>query len=194
MPEGPTLRRATPADAAFMLRHIHFASDGLARVAWRHYAPAGVDLDDYGMTRALRSEGSFCWPNTTIAEWNGQPAGMLVAYRLRGPEPLDDLPAVFRPLVALENLCAGWTYVAAVSVEPALRGRGIASTLLASVQDQPTCLIRGDTNPAAALYLRHGYGDVAREAAVSDDLWTSPYASWVLMQRPAGVAPAPETR
>lgn len=184
VPDTTTLRPATAADAAFMLRHIAFASDGLAQAAWRLHAPAGSDPQAYALSRALRQSGGFCWPNTTIADWNARPAGMRVAYTLHSVQPLDDLPAVFRPLVALENLCVGLTYISAVSVEPELRGRGIATALIAATHDRPTCLIRGDTNPAAALYRRLGYRDTARQPAVSDAHWHSPYRDWVLMQRP----------
>ena len=158
------------------------------------FAGEGADPVQYALSRALRDRGGFCWPNATMADLDGRTAGMLVAHPLDESVDPEDWPDLFRPFIRLENLRIGWTYIAALAVEPWARGRGIGSALLHSLSHRPTCLIRGDTNRAATLYRRHGYADVDREAVVEGAGWSSPYRHWVLMDRPIGLAPVRETR
>ena len=102
-----------------------------------------------------------------IAEIGGPVAGGLVAYRIGdAPEPLDELPPLFRPLQALENRAPGTHYVNVLATYPAFRRRGVASRLLAEAERQGAgarglSLIVADRNAAArrlyeALRLRRG--------------------------------------
>ena len=78
-----------------------------------------------GARRAARDEGAFSWRNAVIAELGGAVAGGLVAYRIGpDPEPLDDVPPLFRPLQALENRALGTHYVNVLATYPEFRRRG----------------------------------------------------------------------
>ena len=100
------------------------ASEGLVRLVWQSMAEPGEDLMAVGARRAARDEGAFCWRNAVIAELGGAVAGGLVAYRIGpDPEPLDDVPPLFRPLQTLENRALGTHYVNVLATCPSSAGR-----------------------------------------------------------------------
>ena len=198
MTDGVTLRPATPQDAPFMVRLADIASDGLALATWRLYAPLGTDPYAYAEARARRDTGGFIWRSATIACWNGQPAALCIAYTLTAPNTptnqLADPPAMLRPLLHLESLRIGCTYVSAIATDPAARGRGMATALLAAFRG-PLCLICGDTNPALGLYRTLGFTPAASEPASGGAGWESPYRHWLLLDRAHDpLAHTPETR
>jgi ribosomal protein S18 acetylase RimI-like enzyme len=196
MPAGPStstepsLRRATPADAADLARFVDMASEGLARVVWAGMAEPGEDLLAVGARRAARAEGAFSWRNATIAELGGAVAGGLVAYRIGpDPEPLDDVPPLFRPLQALENRALGSHYVNVLATYPAFRRQGLGRRLLAEAERQAAgasglSLIVADRNlRARRLYEAFGFRTVAEEPIVREG-WNSDSDAWVLMLKP----------
>jgi ribosomal protein S18 acetylase RimI-like enzyme len=205
MPAGPStstepsLRPATPADAADLARFVDMASEGLARLVWAGMAEPGEDLLAVGARRAARDEGAFSWRNATIAELGGRVAGGLVAYRIGpDPEPLDDVPPLFRPLQALENRAIGSHYVNVLATYPEFRRQGVGRRLLAEAERQAAgasglSLIVADRNlRARRLYEAFGFRAVAEEPMVKDG-WTSEGSAWVLMLKPIERPWAPAT-
>ena len=121
-----------------------------------------------------------------IAEIGGAVAGGLVTYRIGdAPEPLDELPAMFRPLQALENRALGTQYVNVLATYPAFRRRGVATRLLARGRAAGGAAARGlslivaDRNAAARrLYEAFGFAEAARQPIVKE--------GWALRERPTG--------
>ena len=186
------LRPARPADAPDLARLVDLAGEGLPRYLWAQMAEPGEDVWDVGVRRALRDEGAFSWRNAVIAEAGGAVAGALVAYRIdEAPQPVDDLPAMFRPLQGLENLALGSQYVNVLATYPDQRRRGVARALLAEAEaragDAPEIsIIVADRNaPAVALYGALGYAERARAPMVKED-WVSENANWLLLVKPLG--------
>jgi ribosomal protein S18 acetylase RimI-like enzyme len=189
-PDAPSLRPARPADAEDLARLGNLAGEGLAFAFWAGLAGPGEAPLDVGIRRAARGEGAFSWRNAVIAELDGRVAGALVAYHVRRPEPLDPVPAVFRPLQALENRAVGTLYLNVLATYPEFRRRGVASRLLAEAErwgrgSRGLSLIVADRNLAAlGLYEAFGFREAGREAMVKEG-WESASGAWVLMVKPA---------
>ena len=139
--------------------------------------------------RAARDEGSFSWRNAWIAEADGHAAGALIAYDISSdPEPLDDLPAMFRPLQALENLVPGTRYINVLACYPEFRRMGIGRLLMTTQEPMAgpngLSIIVADRNePAIALYLSLGFSETARLPIVKEG-WSCDSSHWVLLTRP----------
>lgn len=189
-PEAAALRPARPGDAADLARLVELASEGLTSYLWARMAAPGEEPLAFGAARAARDEGAFSWRNAVIAEIGGAVAGGLVSYRIgEAPESLDALPAMFRPLQALENRAPGTQYVNVLATYPAFRRRGVAGALMAEAERlgadaRGISLIVADRNAAALrLYEALGFAEAAREAMVKED-WRSESTAWVLMLKP----------
>jgi ribosomal protein S18 acetylase RimI-like enzyme len=153
-------------------------------------AEAGEDVWEVGRRRAARDEGAFSWRNAVMAELDGAVAGGLVTYRIgQEPEPLDDLPPMFRAIQALENQALGSQYVNVLATYPAFRRRGVASALMAEADRRAagataTSLIVADRNATARrLYDALGFVERARTPIVKDG-WRCASDEWVLMTKP----------
>ncbi|MBS0122554.1 hypothetical protein [Thetidibacter halocola] len=94
------IRAATPDDAPHLVRFFVWAGDGLPDLVWAGMAAPGQSIDDVGLERAMRDEGSFSYRNAHVIEVNGVVEAGLVAYRLPSePGPIGpDVPAPFVPL------------------------------------------------------------------------------------------------
>jgi ribosomal protein S18 acetylase RimI-like enzyme len=184
------LRKGRREDAADLARLVDLASEGLTSYLWAQMAEPGEDPFAVGVRRAARGEGAFSWRNAVMAELDGQVAGGLVTYRIADtPEPLDELPAMFRPLQALENRALGTQYVNVLATYPAFRRRGVATRLLGEAARRAAgrglSLIVADLNaPARQLYRAFGFRDAAEEPIVKEG-WVSASDAWVLMLKPA---------
>jgi ribosomal protein S18 acetylase RimI-like enzyme len=187
----PGIRPATPADAADLARFVDMASEGLARRFWAAAAEPGEDLIAVGARRAARDEGSFSWRNAVIAELGDRVAGGMVGYRIAEiPEPVEEAPAMARPLIELENEAPGTWYVNVLATYPWARGRGVASALLRhaaeAAEGAPLSLIVADGN-AGARRLYEGFGFVERaRRPIVDEGCESASREWVLMLRASG--------
>ena len=186
-----TLRPATREDAADLAHLVDLAGEGLPSYLWAGIAEPGESVWDVGTRRAARDEGSFSWRNAVIAEIDGAVAGGLVSYRIGDvPEPLDDLPPMFRPLQALENQALGSHYVNVLATYPAFRRRGVGRVLMAEAERLGTgargiSLIVADANaPARRLYAALGYAERAR-APIARNGWRSASEQWLLMVKDA---------
>lgn len=188
------LRPALRGDAGDMARLVDMAGEGLARHVWQQAVGPGADPFAHGESRAARDEGAFSWRNGVIAEVEGAVAGLLVAYRIGdAPEPLDDLPEMFRPLQALENRALGTLYVNVLATYPEFRRRGVGTALLAEAERQGEgaaglSLIVADANETARrLYRRFGFVDAGEEPLIADG-WATESNKWILMLKPAASA------
>lgn len=184
------IRPAAPSDAADLAVLINYAGEGLPLYLWERMAEPGETAWDVGKRRALRDEGAFSFRNAVVAERAGEIVGSLVGYRIPDePEVIDDsVPAMFIPLVELENLVPGTWYVNVLAVRPEFRGQGIGSQLLdiageraAETASVGQSIIVSDANEGARrLYERHGFRWKAERAIVKDE-WESPGRNWVLL-------------
>ena len=189
--DRPHLRPARRSDAPDMARLGAVAGGGLSRYLWAQQAAPGEDLLAVGARRAARDEGAFSWTRTVIAELGGRTAGMLVTYRIaEEPEPLADLPPMFRPLQALENRVPGSLYVNMLATYPAFRRRGVATALLAEAERQAasagglSLIVADDNHDARCLYRTSGFAEIAEEPLVADG-WVTGSRAWVLMSKPS---------
>lgn len=187
-----TIRAARQDDARTLARIIDIAGHGLPAYLWKGMASANETPLDVGTERAARSSGGFSWRNAHLAVTDGQIAGGLIGYRLgEDPQPIDDLPAMFRPLQALENRVPGSYYINALACFEAFRQSGVGLALLAQAEAlgataKGISLIVSDTNqPALKLYRRRGFVEMAREPLVRNG-WRGSGQNWVLMTKPTG--------
>jgi ribosomal protein S18 acetylase RimI-like enzyme len=185
------LRPANREDAGDLARLVDIAGEGLPAYLWAGMAEPGEDVWAVGVRRAARDEGSFTWRNAVIAETAGKTAGTLISYRIGNtPEPLDDLPPIFRPLQALENQALGSHYVNVIAVFPPFRGGGVGRALMAEAERlgqsaDAMSLIVGNRNvPAINLYTALGYEERSRETIVKNG-WKCDSDAWVLMIKPS---------
>ena len=186
------IRPAAPGDAAELAVLINYAGEGLPVYLWERMAEPGETPWDVGKRRALREEGAFSYRNSFVAEQASEVVGALVGYRIADePEVIDDtVPAMFVPLVELENLVPGTWYVNVLAVRPELRGKGVGSRLLDIAGERAAesgctgqSIIVSDANRGARkLYERHGFRQVAERPMVKDD-WDNPGRNWVLLEK-----------
>ncbi len=121
----------------------------------------------------------------------GDVAACLIGYALPPePEPFDaaSLPAMFLPLMELENLAPGSWYINVLAAYPQFRRRGLGAGLLDAAHKQAAeckcsgrSLIVSDTNEGAIrLYENRGFTERAARPMVKED-WVSEGRNWVLM-------------
>ncbi|WP_112321414.1 GNAT family N-acetyltransferase [Oceanibium sediminis] len=184
------LRAARREDARALALLVDIAGEGLPRIVWEGMREPGEGIFDVGERRAAREEGSFSYRNAIVAEDDGGVLAALVGYPLaETPDPVDpeDIPALFRPLQALEDLAGGTWYINVLASFPEARNRGLGARLIdaarAAARDcgcERMSLIVQDANPARRLYARAGFSDVARRPIVREGGWDCPGQDWVL--------------
>lgn len=189
--EAPAVRAAQPEDAADLAQFVLFASEGLSARFWAGLAGPGEAPIDVGRRRIRDGEGEMSWRNAVVAELGGRVAGGLYSRHIGAERPLDGIPAIFRPLQALENLAVGTRYVHVLATHPEFRRRGVGSRLLAEAEragrgTRGLSLVVADRNHAARrLYEAWGFAEEAQAPMVKDG-WESGSSRWILMLRPAG--------
>ena len=189
--QGTRLRPARREDASVLAELVNYAGEGLPLYLWTKLAEPGETACEVGRRRAAREEGSFSYRNATIIEHDGQAAGSLIGYEIADdPEPIPDMPALFRPLQELENLAPGTWYVNVLAVLPEYRGLGLGSDLLRLANDtgrklgkRGMSVIVSDANTGARrLYERFGYRETARRKMVKEH-WINEGKAWVLLTK-----------
>ena len=189
-------RRAVPSDAGPLAELVNFAGEGMPLYLWTKKATEQVSPWEVGRDRARRDTGSFSWRNAVVREDDGEITACLIGYALPDtPESFDsnDIPAMFVPLIELENLASGSWYINILASYPESRGKGYGSDLLAIAEElarESGCnglsLIVADSNSGAIrLYERRGYQATATRPMVKEG-WERPGKNWVLMVRPFG--------
>lgn len=185
------IRPATPNDADTMAKLINIAGEGLPVYLWQDMIEDSETVWDVGRRRARREEGGFSYRNTSFAFGEHQIMGALIDYALPDEvEPFDPvhIPAMFVPLLELENLAPGSWYINVLAVFPPFRNRGVGSVLIRAAENnarnagkQSVSIIASDGNPAAVrLYERMGYTARAKRKMVKDD-WENPGENWILL-------------
>ena len=188
MASNPIIRAAAKGDAPALAKLVDMAGEKMPRTIWAGMAEPGETIWDVGARRAARDEGAFSWRNATVAEIDGQVAAGLVGYRVgQEPEDTDGLPAMFVPLIELENLALGSFYVNVLATLPEFRRMGLGQRLMREVSAQaggqgPLSIIVADKNLAAmTLYAGEGYEEVARRPIVEEGGWSCASDNWVLL-------------
>lgn len=182
------LRPATRADAAHMAQFVNLAGEGMPYYLWSKATDG--DPWDHGRKRAERDEGGFSWRNTVIADIADEPAGAIITYlTCDTPDPIhDETPAMFVPLIELENMVPGTRYVNVLATYAEHRGNGIGTALLKHALEIPGAngmsIIVADRNETAArLYHSLGFREHTRRPIVKD-AWRCASDAWVLLTRP----------
>lgn len=188
------VRKAIPADSQELALLMNAAGEGIPAYLWAELAEEGEDPMACGTRRVARPEGAFSYTNAHVAVVEGAVAGMLLGYRLADtidPVPPDSVPALVRPMLALEARAPGTWYVNGVATAAPFRGRGIGTRLMMLAEtlahetgaDGLSLIVAEGNHTASTLYTKLGYECTAREPIV-------PYpgcphtGDWLLMQKP----------
>lgn len=134
----PVIRKATPEDAALILRVIDMASDGFVPALLREMAPDGMDGSEFGLALVRAEEGEFSYRHGWVCVQGGLPLGGMIGYPLpTTPEPAElDVPDALLALKELENLVPGYWYINFVALSRDSRGQGLGTALLDEAESQ----------------------------------------------------------
>lgn len=183
------IRPAEPEDAGDLARLINLASEGMSLYLWQQSAPKGHDPWDYGRERACNPQVGFNWRNSTVATLDGAVAGSVVFYPLPAePEPIGaDVPAMFIPILELENLAPGTVYINVLAVYPEYRGRGVGRALMEHVESEAygrdlSLVVENANDVARSLYHSLGFVTEASRPIV-DGGWGPSGDAYCLMVR-----------
>jgi ribosomal protein S18 acetylase RimI-like enzyme len=188
------IRPATRADSADLAILDDVASSGLASWLWSGAVARGEASTaiERGRQKFAAGEGEISWRNASIAEIDGDVAGMSVSYPLATvAEPADAPNAVLKPLYELLAAVKGHRYIDALAVYSRYRGRGIGRGLMRHEFDHSqgkviSLITEDDNETALGLYRALGFAEVARRPCTK----FSPKQTtreWVLLTRPATI-------
>ncbi len=163
MDEKITLRKASPQDTRFIaenvLRALHIDETDDSHI--KHLA---------GISR--REDTLYSWRNSTIALYDGVPAGLMVAYDGARYRQMRDITF---PMIRIyvgddyhsmdDEASAGEFYLDSLSVLPEFQRRGIASALIQEMFRQrdeagiplATIAVDPDNDTAYRLYIKNGF-------------------------------------
>lgn len=195
MSEAIAIRPARKADASDIALLINIAAHGGPADGWAHSQDAEGTYNpiEIGRLQVLREEGAFTWRNATMAESDGEVAGMLLGYR--EPDAAEPIPAqtpdYFRPLYELEAEAAGRWFISMLGVYVPWRDKGIGSRLLEVAETKAretaasgVALITEDVNDGARrLYARRGFAVAAKRPMVRFPGGGPRGQDWLLMVR-----------
>ena len=184
----PRLREAVEADAPVLARLVNFAGEGMPEHLWRGLAEgSGRDPWEIGAER----QRSKIERDTIIVvdEGDGAVAG-LTGYVAAEDDPTG-APAMFVPLIELENMVPGSWYVNVLATVPEARGRGLGTLLLAEAErlakdagcSEMSVIVADANEGARRLYERTGYREQSRRDAVREG-WQTQTREWVLLNKP----------
>jgi ribosomal protein S18 acetylase RimI-like enzyme len=164
-----SLRPARPSDASDVALLINIATHGLIAQVWGREEGAAESYNpiEMGRLHVLRDGDDLSWRNATLAESEGEIAGLLLGYREADPPkpPPPNLPEFGRPFNELRTTMPGAWYVSMISVHLRWRGRGIGARLMEVAETKRVetkargmSLIVEDINTRARrLYERFGF-------------------------------------
>lgn len=178
-------RAATAADARAIAELIDMSSEGVALIEWAEQAAGipGMTPLEAGAQLYAAGSGDYSYRNCTIADLDGEVAGMLLTFAMPGADPQRRVQAppfdgsdVFAPYKYLE--APGTWYICGVALYPRYRGRGIGSRLLEAAGAQARAhgygqisLVAFEQNRGAVrLYRRFGYREVDRAPIIPHPL------------------------
>lgn len=185
----PPMRLATETDAPELAELVNFAGEGLPLHLWTALAETGQDPWEVG--RARQAEKARQGQIVVVDFGKGAVAG-LTGYAIgASASPIDDdTPALFRPLLHLENHALDSWYVNVLACYPDHRGQGLGSRLLALADEigraeglrRMSLIVAADNAGARQLYKRHGYRETGSAPCVRED-WPTETETWVLMMK-----------
>ena len=185
-----TLRPATRDDAENIARLADIAGEGFPTAIWESTADQGRSAFAVGADKAASDTGIFSWTHATMAEIDGEVAGMSVSYLLANtPEIIDEQThPMYRPMIMLENEALETRYVSMLATFPTYHKSGVALALLNHEERLPgpngMSRITSDHNVAARDFLvERGFREAAVVPAIKIN-WDSPLTSWHLMRKP----------
>jgi ribosomal protein S18 acetylase RimI-like enzyme len=174
-------RPASKSDAHVIAELFRISSEGVADYVWTQMAAesgSNADLVDIGAERYRREGVDFSYQNCDIAEIEGEPVGMLHAYRMGADagKVEDGFDPVLRPYAELEEPSS--LYISGLALFPKYRGEGVGTRLLdfaykrARVEGlKKISLICFEENEGAyRLYQREGFNERTRRAVVPHPL------------------------
>ena len=184
------LRPATPEDAENIARLADIAGEGFPGAIWSSMADHNQTAFDVGARKAAKDTGVFSWKHATMAEVDGDIAGLAISY-VNGDTPeviSEQTHPMFRPMVKLENEALETRYVSMLATFPAYRKAGIAQILLDDAETRPgpkgMSLITSDANLAAREFLyARGFRDAGTMPAIKIN-WDTPTTTWHLLRKP----------
>ena len=188
------IRDAKKKEADQLAWLVNLAGEGIPEYLWQQMAGENETAMEVGIRRVSSENIAFSYSKTRVCEEEEENVlGMLIAYRLPTPYPIDvadDFPEIVRPLVQLEARAPGSWYINAVATYPEHQGRGVASLLIEDSVErarllgchQASLIVASENEQAKRLYVRFGFNDVASRPVI-------PYpgclhgGNWVLMAR-----------
>ena len=154
------------------------ASDGVADYIWSMGAEENEDILDVGQKRYENPDLNFSYKNCTVAEYNHEIIGMLVAFPMYVEQNNDstDTDPVLLPYEKLEE--DGSFYICGVAVYEKYRGKGIGTAFmdLAELKTRElglsklSLIVFEQNKGAKKLYDTLGYSEKAREQVVAHPL------------------------
>ena len=185
----PPLRHATEKDAAALADLVNFAGEGLPLHVWRGLAKPGEDPWEIGRARQAAKARAG---QIVVVDLGEGAVAALTGYAI-GAEPAaidEDTPAMFQPLLELENEALASWYVNVLACYPEHRGQGHGSRLLRLAERiardaglrRMSVIVASDNAGARRLYERHGYSETASRPCVKQG-WESTTDRWVLLMK-----------
>ena len=184
------LRAAEREHAAELAVLVDIASHGFATWLWYGAVMRG-DKDtamEQGRSRMRNDHEPGTWKDATVAEWDGEIAGVSIGYDLE--ESVRDMVAphpVIKPLLDLQVTVIGSRFIDSLGVYRHHRRKGIGRALLAREIEkakgrQVSLITESHNETAQALYFASGFVEKARLPAVPlfED---SKRHDWVLLAR-----------
>ncbi|CAN7416398.1 GNAT family N-acetyltransferase [Pararhizobium sp. LjRoot235] len=184
------LRAAERRDAAELAVLVEIASHGFATWLWYRAVMRGNKdtAMEQGRSRMRDGHEPGGWRDATVAEWDGEIAGVSIGYNLE--ESVRDIVAphpVIQPLLDLQVTVVGSRFIDSLGVYRHHRGKGIGRALLTNEVEkakgrQVSLITESHNETAQALYHASGFVEKARLPAVPlfED---SKKHDWVLFAR-----------
>lgn len=183
-----TTRPARKSDASEIALLVNIAVHGGMARGWAGdmRAEGTYDPIEVGRLEMMRDDTEFGWRSATVAEADGEVAGMLLGYRK--PDAFESVPAnvtgFMRPIEELEAEANGHWFISMLGVHINWRSKGVGSALLdvaeikrGETAANGTALIVEDGNEGARkLYERRGFA-----VRTSRPMVGYPGSDWLLM-------------
>jgi len=172
------IRQARKSDASEIALLVNIAVHGGVARGWAASKAAAGTYDpiEVGRLEMLRDDTEFGWRSVTMAEVDGEVAGMMLGYRK--PDSFEAVPdnvtGFMRPIEELEAEANGRWFISMLGVHLGWRGRGVGSKLLAVADAKraetgasgPALIVEDANDGARRLYERKGYAVRSRRKMV----------------------------